>query len=360
MSYGIILNSQTFVNSSAISSFTSAGEGDLYIDENDAHYIGKTNGTLRLIGKLNLISSNDGSVSITENGNNIDLSAVISNWLLSGNSDATAANFIGTTNDTKMEFRSNNTSILQLGRRQTLGLTQNFPDYNDNDQPLVLLNGDGVTSALQFTASGASFYKPMFFTTTNGSFRLKGSSGITDFFEIGSAGPSNDGRLEFIIGDDGFEPIVFKRYDYRNGQFHTELFRVQGSNNTANALPRFGINVNPQQIPVDTDFDDASSSLNAANSTLQVGGSVSVAILRTTGNLTLGEQHHTIIITGSHNLTLPSANSCTGRFYIIKNSSNSTRTISSYRDNQNNNQNTIQSNSTYWLQSDGIDWQQIN
>jgi len=93
---------------------------------------------------------------------------------------------------------------------------------------------------------------------------------------------------------------------------------------------------------------------------LQVGGSVSVAIFRTTGNLSLDEQHHTIIITGAHNLTLPNANSCTGRFYIIKNSSNSNRTISNYRDNNNNNQNAIQSNSTYWLQSDGIDWQQIN
>jgi len=360
MSYSLILSSQTLLNSSAIPSYTSAGEGDLYLDENDAHYIGKRNGTLRLIGKVNLITSSDGSVSITENGNNINLSAATSNWLLSGNSDAATANFIGTTNDVKMELRSNNVSMLQLGRRQTLGLTQNFPDYDDNNQPLVLLNGNGSTSALQFTAAGASFYKPMFFTTANGSFRLKGSSGITDFFEIGSAGPNNDGRLEFIIGDDGFEPIIFKRYDYRNGQFHTELFRVQGSNNTANALPRFGINVNPQQIPVDTDFDDASSSLNAANSTLQVGGSVSVAILRTTGNLTLGEQHHTIIITGSHDLILPAANNSTGRFYIIKNSSNSNRTISSYRDNQNNNQNTIQSNSVCWLQSDGIDWQQIN
>lgn len=89
------------------------------------------------------------------------------------------------------------------------------------------LNGNGNTAALQFAASGASFYKPMFFTTANGSFRLKGSAGVTDLFEIGSDGPSNDGRLEFIIGEDGAEPIIFKRYDYRNGQFHKELFRVQ-------------------------------------------------------------------------------------------------------------------------------------
>ena len=67
ISYSILLNSQTLISSSSISSFIAAGEGDLYLDENDAHYIGKKDGTLRLIGKVNVITSNDGSVSITEN-----------------------------------------------------------------------------------------------------------------------------------------------------------------------------------------------------------------------------------------------------------------------------------------------------
>lgn len=358
--YCLISFSQTIINSSSVLTYSNAGEGDMYIDENNSYYIGKTDGSLLPINKSNVITSSDGSILITENGNNIDLSISTANWLLGGNNNATTNDFLGTITDTKMEFRSNNIAMLRLGRRQTLGLTQNFPDYNDNNQNLVLLNGDGITSALQFTASQAQFYKPMFFTTTNGSFRLKGSSGGTDFFEIGSAGPANDGRLEFIIGDDGAEPILFKRYDYRGGQFHTELFRVQGSNNTANALPRFGINVNPQRIAITTDFNDASSALNTANSTLQVGGSFAVAILRTTVNLTLTEEHHTVIITGNHNIALPNANSCTGRFYIIKNISGNNRTISNYRDNNNNNQSTLQSNTTYWLQSDGVDWQQIN
>ena len=241
-------------------------------------------------------------------------------WRKDGNGNANpAGDFLGTTNDIKMEIRSNNLPMLQFGRRQTLGLTQNFPDYTDNDQPLVYVNGNGVTSALQFAAAGASFYKPMFFTTANGSFRLKGSTGLTDFFEIGSAGPANDGRLEFIIADDGSEPIIFKRYDYRSGQFHTELFRVQGSNNTENAKPRFGININPQRVPVDTEYDDGTGSYNIANSTFQINGSVAKSILTTTSNLTLTEDHHTLIIGGNHNIILPNANSCSGRIYIIKN-----------------------------------------
>lgn len=212
------------------------------------------------------------------------------NWLISGNNGITASNFLGTTNDVKMQIRSNNLPILEFGRRQTLGLVQSYPDYTDPNQPLLYIRGNNTVSAIQFAASAASFYRPMFFTTTNGSFRLKGSSGRTDLFEIGSAGPSNDGRLEFIIGDDGNEPIVFKRYDYRNGRFHTELFRVQGSNGSANAKPRFGININPQHVAVGATYNNSSNTgYNIANSTLQVNGSVSTAILRTTTSITLTE-----------------------------------------------------------------------
>ncbi|PKV49779.1 hypothetical protein ATE84_1816 [Aquimarina sp. MAR_2010_214] len=283
------------------------------------------------------------------------------NWLVDGNTGLPATSFLGHTDDVKMEIRSNNLPLLQFGRRQTLGLTQAYPDYTDNDQPMVHINGDGTTSALQFAASGADFYKPMFFTTTNGSFRLKGSTGGTDLFEIGSAGPANDGKLEFIIGDDGNEPIVFKRYHYSRGQFHREFFRVQGSNNTADATTRFGINLNPQEVPVDTGYDDPSNTgFNIANSTLQLEGSFSTSITSTTGNLTLTENHHTIHITGAHNITLPNANTCEGRIYILKNSTNANRTISTYRDLTNSNQTIIGSESVLWIKSDGTNWQQIN
>ncbi|MGG8498111.1 hypothetical protein ACQY1Q_17025 [Tenacibaculum sp. TC6] len=294
----------------------------------------------------------DGTTWVSTSGNN---------WLINGNNGATSSNFLGTTNDVRMQIRSNNLPILEFGRRQTLNLVQSYPDYTDNNQPLVYIRGNGNISALQFASSGASFYRPMFFTTTNGSFRLKGSSGGTDLFEIGSAGPANDGRMEFIVGDDGNEPIVFKRYDYRNGQFNTELFRVQGSNNTANAKPRFGININPQHVALDATYNDSSNTgYNIANSTLQVNGSVSTAILRTTASITLTEDHYTIIITGAHNITLPSAASCTGRIYIIKNISGGNRSISTYRNGSDGNSTNIGNNKRLWLQSDGSFWQQIN
>ncbi|WP_103866682.1 hypothetical protein [Aquimarina sp. I32.4] len=282
------------------------------------------------------------------------------NWLIDGNTGLPSSSFLGHIDDVKMEIRSNNLPLLQFGRRQTLGLVQTLPDYTDNDQPLIHINGDGNTAALQFAASGASFYKPMFFTTANGNFRLKGSTGRTDLFEIGSAGPANDGKLEFIIGDDGPEPMVFKRYDYRRGQFHREFFRVQGSNNTADATTRFGINLNPQEVPVDNNYDDPTTGFNIANSTLQLEGSFSTSILSTTTNLTLTENHHTIHITGAHTITLPNPNTCQGRIYILKNSTNTNRTISTYRDLSNSNQTIIASTSVLWIKSDGTNWQQIS
>ncbi len=293
----------------------------------------------------------NGTNWVSSNGNN---------WLTNGNIGTNNTNFLGTIDDVKMQIRSNNLPILEFGRRSTLGLVQGYPDYTDGSQALVHVKGDGNLSALQFAASGASFYKPMFFTTPNGSFRLKGSSGITDLFEIGSGGPSNDGRLEFIIGDDGAEPIIFKRYDYRRGQFHKELFRVQGSNNSADAKTRFGININTNEIPVDSSYDDPQSGFNIANSTLQVVGSVSKSIITTTSNLTLTEDHYSIIINGNHSIILPNANTCRGREYLLKNTTSNNVSVSNFINSSNSNATTISSNSTLKLQSDGNNWHQTN
>lgn len=336
---GSWVQAQISILDSQAATINNAAEGDLYkTTDTNRLFIGLQPGTLWEIG------NNSSS----------------SQWMLNGNSGIPNGSFLGTTDDRAMEIRSNNLGILRFGRRQTLGLTQGYTDYDNNDQPLVYLGGNGTISALQFAASGADFYKPMFFTTTNGSFRLKGSSGGTDFFELGSAGPSNNGRLEFIIGDDGQEPIVFKRYDYRD-QSHIELFRVQGSGDVADAQTRFGININPTHQALGADYYNSSSDGNMANSTLQVGGSVSTAIVRVNSDITLTEEHHTVILTTSYDcdVTLPNANSCMGRVYIIKNICGSNQTISTYRTDGGGTSSTITNGRCLILQSDGVEWQQI-
>jgi hypothetical protein len=264
-----------------------------------------------------------------------------SNWSLNGNATSNGT-FLGTTNDVFMDLQSNNTSMLQLGRRQTLGLTQNYVDYNDNNQYVIHVKGSNGTSALQFQADAASFYKPMLFTTAEGNFRLKGSAAGTDFFEIGSNGTNNAGEVEFIIGNDGAEPFIFKRFDIRDGLLK-ELMRVQGSANSQNAAPRVGINTG-----------------QVANSTLQINGSVSASIIRINQDITLTEEHHTVIITdGRPDITLPDASSCIGRIYYVKNYCGRDTNISTYVNMKGDNKTELKDEKSYIFQSDGVEWQQL-
>ncbi len=141
-------------------------------------------------------------------------------WSTRGNTGTTASDFIGTVDDRPMTFRSFNTSYLEFGRRQTLGLTQSYTDYDNNNEAVTLMR-----SALQFHAPGADFYKPKMFVDPSGNFRIKGSAAGTDYFEMGATGAANNGGFEFIVGDDGNEPIVFKSYNYQAGM--SEMMRLQ-------------------------------------------------------------------------------------------------------------------------------------
>jgi hypothetical protein len=92
-----------------------------------------------------------------------------------------------------------------MGRRGTLGLTQAYADYTDDNEQVMHMK-----SVVQFYAPAAQFYKPKIYVDAYGNFRTKGSSAGTDYFEFGATGTNNDGGFEFIIGDDGDEPIVLK------------------------------------------------------------------------------------------------------------------------------------------------------
>ena len=188
------------------------------------------------------------TVTLVSNGTNwhvvsyLPSSSAVS-WSQTGNSNINpATNFLGTSDDKQMILKSNAQSFLEFGRRQTLGLTQGYTDYNDNNEKVTY-----VRSALQFEAANAQFYKPKMYTDANGNFRVKGSSAGTDYFEFGSTGSNNDGGFEFIIGDDGDEPILFKSYNYLTGT--SEIMRLQSGrmavgSNAFNAT-------NPEKLLID-------------------------------------------------------------------------------------------------------------
>lgn len=269
-----------------------------------------------------------------------------SNWLLTGNSNATTSNFLGTINDVPMSINSNNTTMLQFGRRETLGLWESassLAPYNLKDASVTYVKGSGGVSALQFEASGASFYKPVIFTDTSGNFLMRGSSAGTDFFELGSTGTADNGQLLFTIGDDGNEPMIFRKYNYSPAAY-VEMFRLQGTGLNANV--RAGIN----------------TAGAVANSTFQVNGSVAQSIVSISNDITLDEIHYTVIAnnSGAIKITLPAASDCKGRIYVIKkNTSGGTTAISDFVGSLGANV-TALTTGVYQIQSDGTNWQQIN
>lgn len=272
--------------------------------------------------------------------------AAANNWLITGNNNITYnTHFLGTLTDVPLTLRSNNTPMLEVGRRQSLGLldatsTGLFP-YNQANAAVTYIRGTGGVSALEFEADGASFYKPIFFTDALGNFVMRGSCAGTDFFEMGSGNTTNNnGRFTITIGDDGDEPVVFNKFNYTTATY-VEMMRLQGTG--LNTDVRVGIN----------------TAGNVANSTLQVGGSISTNIITTAAALTLNETHHTVIVTANVNITLPAANTCRGRIYVVKKTANSNSNISSYID-ANGAASTTLSRGVFQLQSDGTNWQRIN
>ncbi|RIV47185.1 beta strand repeat-containing protein [Flagellimonas pelagia] len=97
----------------------------------------------------------------------------------------------------------------------------------------------------------------------------------------------------------------------------------------------------------------------STTSTATIGGSFEAPITTTALDLVLDATNYTVILGGNHNLTLPAANTCQGRVYIIKNITVFNPTISTYIDNTGGNISVIPSG-VIQLQSDGSNWQQIN
>lgn len=232
-------------------------------------------------------SANGKMLSVNANGDIIVTETpLITGWAIQGNAGINAAtHFLGTTDDRPLILKSNNATYFELGRRQTLGLVQGYPDYTNADEQVLHLY-----APIQFYAPAANFYKPKMFTDDQGNFRLKGSSAGTDYFELGATGTANNGGFEFVIGDDGDEPIVFKSYHHING--YSEMMRLQ-SGRMAVGSSVFS-STDPEKLLVDAGTTSSINLINAKgniNNYLQfniqnqsAGGTASADIVATANN----------------------------------------------------------------------------
>ncbi|ASZ14465.1 hypothetical protein CK934_27730 [Chitinophaga sp. MD30] len=165
-------------------------------------------------------------LSVNNNGDVVVINnPASSNWLFTGNANIANGSFLGTTDDKAMVIKSNNNTFLEFGRRQTLGLTiPTIPGYTNNDENVM-----HIRSTMQFYSPTALFYyQPKFFIDGDGDFRMIGNAGSSDFFQFGATGTGNNGGFDFIIGDDGDEPIVFKSDQYNRTPRQLEIMRLQG------------------------------------------------------------------------------------------------------------------------------------
>lgn len=98
------------------------------------------------------------------------------------------------------------------------------------------------------------------------------------------------------------------------------------------------------------------------SSRLSIAGSFSSPIRSTSGNTTLGINDFTLIMTDKNlTINLPAANSCTGRIYVLKNIGDGNNfTNINYKDEKGDNENKLDKDKSFWLQSDGTNWQLIN
>ena len=97
----------------------------------------------------------------------------------------------------------------------------------------------------------------------------------------------------------------------------------------------------------------------AAKSMLELNGSFATPINFTASNLTLDENHHTIVLTGAATITLPTASTVTRRMYVIVNNSGAIRTISSYVPIGGGSSTAIPTATSITVQSDGTNWYRI-
>lgn len=101
---------------------------------------------------------------------------------------------------------------------------------------------------------------------------------------------------------------------------------------------------------------------NTPNSTLQLSGSFSAPIRSTAVNTTLGNNDFTLIMTVKDLIiSLPAANTCIGRIYVLRNIGNGDNVTNiNFLKENGDPENKLDKDKTFWLQSDGTNWHLLN
>ncbi|MFM2269692.1 MAG: hypothetical protein RL757_3133, partial [Bacteroidota bacterium] len=199
-----------------------------------------------------------------------------------------------------------------------VGIGTNTPTsklyVSGENSPVITVTGNGTANTDAYTQGGIHFYE---------------------------AGNSNWGFITDMISP----TLLSTKYDNLNAyRIRTILSGVQTDAITVLQNGRVGINLG----------NDI-----GAKSMLELNGSFATPINFTASNMTLGDNHYTIVLTGAATITLPTASTVARRMYVIVNNSGSVRTISSYVPFGGGTATTVANASSITVQSDGINWYRI-
>jgi hypothetical protein len=282
-------------------------------------------------------------------------------WSLVGNSGTVSAvNFLGTTDNTSLTFRTNNISHAVLDSTGNLGVGAAV-SFNATAPEKLLVNAGATTSYNAVVARGS----------VNNYFQLNinnqnsGANASSDVVATADNGNESANYVDLGINSSGYTAGTFGNADdaylYTTGNNF-----VMGTANPGMSLIFLtgGTSEAANQRMVITGAGNVGINNTAPNSTLQVTGSLATSVTTKTANATVAAIDFTVLCnntTGPITITLPSAAGIGGRMYIIKKVSAAGNTVTIVC----NGAQTIDGNATYTLvtqyssvmiQSDGANW----
>lgn len=307
-------------------------------------------------------AATDSVVTIDASGNlkRRNISAFTGNdWSISGNSNITSSNFIGTTNSNSLRFRTNNTERMVIDASGNTGIGITDPAAQLVVKDNVEIRRTGTVSQLLFTN-----------TAGTGDFRFGGDGG--DIYWQGGGGRNlqmGSFWATVLVGDR--QTAAFPAF--QNGITGTSILvssardasvplGVQAFSSSQSANLTEWRNALGTVLSSVDESGNIGAGTAAPNSTLEVNGTVAVKLFTSSGNsaITLGSSASIYYISSNvSSISFPSASSCANRIYTIVNRTNGSRSTSNYTSLTGTTASSIASNTSIQIISDGSNWLQI-
>jgi hypothetical protein len=282
-------------------------------------------------------------------------------WALLGNSGTNSGvNFIGTTDNTSLTFRTNDISHAELDSTGNFGVGSAV-SFNAIAPEKLLINAGATTSFNAVVARG-SLNNYLQLNINNQNSGANASSDVVSTADNGNEttnyvdlGINSSGNTSGSMGnaDDAYLYTTGNNFVIGTANAGMSLIFLTGGTSEAT-----------NQRMVITGAGNVGINATAPNSTLQVTGSLAMSVTTKTANATVAAIDFTILCNntiGPINITLPTAVGIGGRMYIIKKTSAAGDNVTIVC----NGAQTIDGNATYTLinqyssvmvQSDGVNW----